>query len=539
MKTALIGVLIFLLAGILFGEDVMDQARKLAQQNKVDEAVALLRNHGKTHPNDIELHKLIQTILTRHGRKEEALKEYKERYEKEPTGLNGYLYVRLFDVPSEQEKIFREVAGKDPNSEWGYYGLATALLDQDKLQEGIDQASAGLGKAQKPAQIHYVMGRIYRRMKDYKNAAEQMRLYHQLEPTDDHREDEWIEASNAATRQEKLDLAKAWWQKYKADYRKPETLEDAIRLAEISFLYADPGNDPATVQALVSPALKIVKKEKLPPAGEDRDLYLRIKGALFALKGWAGANNKKTGQAQKSLQEGLKIGPSSEMFYFTALAKQTIGEKEEALKNALKAACYPPVYPGSKELASNLWKELRSSEDGLEAALHQQREEFTPQRKQRVLSQMVTEKFEPFEMTGTQEKKVTEKDLSGKIVLMNFWAVWCPPCREELPHWNEFYAKHKNDSDLMLVTVGDEPWETILNYMRNQNYSFSVYRNEKYWEQFSVEGIPTMVILDPEGTIRFRNVGFEEGMEYEETLEWQIDAVRSGSNHGGTEARRK
>jgi len=152
---------------------------------------------------------------------------------------------------------------------------------------------------------------------------------------------------------------------------------------------------------------------------------------------------------------------------------------------------------------------------------------------------MVAEKFEPFEMTDMQEKKITEKDLSGKIVLMNFWAVWCPPCREELPHWNEFYAKHKNDSDLMLVTVGDEPWETILNYMKNQNYSFSVYRNEKYWEQFSVEGIPTMVILDPAGKIRFRNVGFEEGMEYEETLEWQIEALRAGGNHGGTEARMK
>jgi thiol-disulfide isomerase/thioredoxin len=159
--------------------------------------------------------------------------------------------------------------------------------------------------------------------------------------------------------------------------------------------------------------------------------------------------------------------------------------------------------------------------------LHQQREEFAPERKSRVVSQFLSEKAEPFEMTTSDNKKITPKDLSGKIVLMNFWAVWCPPCREELPHWNEFYAAHKNDKDLFFAAVGDEPWETIHNYMKNQKFDFPVYRNEKYWDEFKVDGIPTMVIIDPSGTIRFRNSGFEEGMEYAETLLWQIDAVRN------------
>ena len=57
--------------------------------------------------------------------------------------------------------------------------------------------------------------------------------------------------------------------------RKAESLDDAVRLAEISFLYADPGKDPVTVKELVTPALKIMKKEKLPPAGEDHDRSMR------------------------------------------------------------------------------------------------------------------------------------------------------------------------------------------------------------------------------------------------------------------------
>jgi hypothetical protein len=63
--------------------------------------------------------------------------------------------------------------------------------------------------------------------------------------------------------------------------------------------------------------------------------------------------------------------------------------------------------------------------------------------------------------------------------------------------------------------------------MKNQKYDFPVYQNEKYWDEFKVDGIPTMVIIDPSGVIRFRNVGFEEGMEYAETLTWQIAAIRN------------
>jgi thiol-disulfide isomerase/thioredoxin len=129
-------------------------------------------------------------------------------------------------------------------------------------------------------------------------------------------------------------------------------------------------------------------------------------------------------------------------------------------------------------------------------------------------------------LTDASGVRLTEKDLAGKITLINFWAVWCPPCREELPHWNAFVKKHASP-ELQLLAVGDEPWETMQNYMKNNGVSFPVFRNEKYWEQFSVNGIPTLLILDRNGTIRFRNEGFEEGMEYEETLLWQIEAVNA------------
>jgi peroxiredoxin len=534
-------IIVVLLLGIFsvaVAEDVIDQSRKLARDGKVEEALTLLRNEEKKKPDDMDLHDQIQKILIRHGRRSEALVEYKQRYDQQPTGFNGYLYFHLLEKPSEQETGFRSVIAKDPASVWGYYGLANSLLDQDDLEKAVTEGKKGLDKVKEPARLHYVLARVYRRMKDYPNAAEQMREYYKLDPGDDNRETlkayEWFEVSHAEDGPEKFALAKKYVEKYKDLLLKAESLEEISNLAETGFVYADNNSDAPPFNEIVAYGLKAIRKLPVPTDREEKEMLLRVKGALLGLKAWAQAKSNHFADAKQTLLAARNTA-GSEMYYFSALARRLMADKQGALRAALAAASYPPVYKSAKNLTAELWKETNASEDGLEAALHAQRQKFAPQRKARVLGQMVSEKVPEFQIKTADNKTLTEKDVSGKIILMNFWAVWCPPCREELPHWNAFYAAHKDDPDLMFVAVGEEPWETMQNYMKNQNFSFPVYQDEKFWEQFSVDGIPTMLMIDPSGKIRFRNTGFEEGMEYDETLLWQIDAVR---NHHDTKTQR-
>ena len=527
----IIVVLLLTICSVAVAEDALDQSRKLVREGKVDEALTLLRNEEKTKPDDMDLHDQIQKILIRHGRRDEALAEYKQRYEKQPNGLNGYLYLKLLDKPSEQEKGFRDVIAKDPGSVWGYYGLANSLLDQDELEKAVAEGKKGLDNhVKEPARLHYVLGRIYRRMEDYPNAAEQMRAYYKLDPGEDNRETlkayEWFEVSHAEDGPDKFALAQKYVEKYKDLLLKAESLEDVSNVADAGFVYADNNSNASPFDEMVASGLKAIGKLPAPSDREEKESYLRVKGALLGLKAWGQAKANHLSQAKQTLL-AARSTTGSEMYYYSALTRRLMEDKQGALNAALAAASYPPVYKGAKDLTKELWKEIHGSEDGLEAALHRQREKFAPQRKARVLNQMVSEKLPEFAMSTPDEKKLTHKDVSGKIILMNFWAVWCPPCREELPHWNTFYAAHKNDADLMFAAVGEEPWETMQNYMKNQNFSFPIFRDEKFWEHFNIEGIPTMLMIDPSGNIRFRNTGFEEGMEYEETLLWQIDAVRN------------
>lgn len=511
-------------------ETALDKADSLAGQKKYDEALTLLREYDKTHPDDIEVHDRIQRILKRQDKQQDALAEYKKRLEQNPSAFNGYLYARLLESPVERETSFKEIISKDPKFAWGYVGLATAMLDQDRLQDGIDAANEGIKSVADTAELYYIKARIYRRMQDYPAAAAAGSEYNKLKPNDDTRDlayfYEWLEVTNCKKPEEKVKLADAWIEKYRKDLEKGEGLDGAVRLAEVSFIYAQQDQQPARVRKFAELGLKILASEKPAASGEDRDYYFRTQGALLALQAWAEAKVGGSSRVPSLLKEAQKAGPGSEMYYFSALTQKAMHQNSDALKNALKAASYPPVFPGSKELAESLWKETGANDEAFQQALHGQREQFAADRKKRILSQAVAEKFKPFEAAAPDGKIFSDKDLPGKVTLINFWAVWCPPCREELPHWNEFVAKHAGDENIRMLAVGDEPWETIQNYMANHNYTFPVYRDEKYWDQFSVDGIPTLLVIDPKGTIRFRNAGFEEGMEYEETILWQVAAAR-------------
>ncbi|HSP05887.1 MAG TPA: tetratricopeptide repeat protein, partial [Acidobacteriota bacterium] len=169
-------------------ESPLDKADKLAGAKKYEEALTLLREYDRSHPEDVEVHNRIQKILKRQNKQQEAIAEYRERFEKDPTPFNGYLYARLLESPIERETKFREIVAKDGKFVWGYVGLATALLDQDRLQDGIDAADEGIKNVSEPAELDYIKARIYRRMQDYPAAAAAMREYYRLKPNDETRD---------------------------------------------------------------------------------------------------------------------------------------------------------------------------------------------------------------------------------------------------------------------------------------------------------------------------------------------------------------
>ncbi|HKJ87249.1 MAG TPA: TlpA disulfide reductase family protein [Gammaproteobacteria bacterium] len=103
-------------------------------------------------------------------------------------------------------------------------------------------------------------------------------------------------------------------------------------------------------------------------------------------------------------------------------------------------------------------------------------------------------------------------DLRGKVVLVNFWASWCPPCREEMPSIQRLYKDLKGrDFQVLAVNVGEEE-SNVFSFARGQlgtkiTFPLLLDPDAKVINRFPVKGLPTSFLVDRKGRLAYKAVG--------------------------------
>lgn len=124
----------------------------------------------------------------------------------------------------------------------------------------------------------------------------------------------------------------------------------------------------------------------------------------------------------------------------------------------------------------------------------------------------VGEKTPAFKIVDRENKNITPESLKGKVVLLNFFATWCPPCREELPRLEkEIWKDLKHEELAVFVLAREEGWEKIDPFIKQHGYTFPVYPDLKrgVFALFAEQSIPRNVVLDRQGQIIYQSIGFE------------------------------
>lgn len=113
----------------------------------------------------------------------------------------------------------------------------------------------------------------------------------------------------------------------------------------------------------------------------------------------------------------------------------------------------------------------------------------------------------PFSLPSLEGGTVDLTDLRGKHVLIDFWATWCPPCIEALPHVQELSTA---SDKLVILTVSTDPANVARDFIKEGGYTFTtlIDANRSVSQAYRVTGIPTTFIVDPDGIVRQQLVGY-------------------------------
>src|SRR6185503_19113399 len=134
---------------------------------------------------------------------------------------------------------------------------------------------------------------------------------------------------------------------------------------------------------------------------------------------------------------------------------------------------------------------------------------------------MINQPAHAFKLKDLDGKAVSLADLKGKVVIVDFWATWCGPCKASFPGMQLAVNKYKDDPNVVFLFVdtwenGDNYTDGVKKFIADNKYTFHVLLDEKTSEgrqakvvtDYGVEGIPTKFIIDKDGNIRFRYVGY-------------------------------
>lgn len=110
----------------------------------------------------------------------------------------------------------------------------------------------------------------------------------------------------------------------------------------------------------------------------------------------------------------------------------------------------------------------------------------------------------PFKLYDLDGKEISSEDLLGKPTLINFWAVTCPPCIEEMPQLSRLKERYKDEMNFISITHDGKTRNNLVKFLEDKDFNFQVLElGEAYEKELKIRSIPKNLFIDRKGVLRY------------------------------------
>jgi thiol-disulfide isomerase/thioredoxin len=134
---------------------------------------------------------------------------------------------------------------------------------------------------------------------------------------------------------------------------------------------------------------------------------------------------------------------------------------------------------------------------------------------EKLKEQILDKKAPVFTIKDLSGTDISLEKLMGKVIVIDFWATWCGPCKASFPGMQKAVDKYKDDPNVAFLFIdtwenGEEKEKNAAKFIQEKGYSFQVLmdNDNQVVSKFGVSGIPTKYIVDKKGIIRFKSIGY-------------------------------
>lgn len=241
-------------------------------------------------------------------------------------------------------------------------------------------------------------------------------------------------------------------------------------------------------------------------------------------------------EAMLALEQSIEIGGNDlekgcvEMLVEMRAAS---GQQKGALELAERAIALGVSTPKVVDTFRALLKE--NGEDSADVAEREQelRAEGRKRMATRVVQDMLNQQAIEGTFTTLDGKSVKISDWKGKVVIIDYWATWCGPCRQSFPSLQKLYVRYKDNPNVVFAIVNvwersDDRVKTVRDFMsKNASLTFPMYldKDDSVVGKFGVTGIPTKFYLGKDGRIQFKEVGLHPEEQFLDEASNRIEAL--------------